>query len=435
MDWVPRQQFWEAVLVQISKYTIAKPCPSGYELFHYVNEVTRYIDKLTWENLLESDLGDIESDLEEELLLSGLLVEDDRNEVQNLIDRIDAEKSTKRRFQAIVFPTEKCNLRCTYCYEDFAVGKMPEAVQDQLIHFLKSKSEEYEEINLSWFGGEPLLALDVIDRVHRGLIPHLVRKRVGFSSQITTNAYYLDATRRKKLLALGVSAFQITLDGVRSDHNKRRRMNPMSKLDKNTYDVILRNILALADEPDEFVCTIRFNYDKENVDGIKGCLSDLDASLDQRFQFDFSPVWADPEQYPFEIFEGIERHKSFISTNSHARECGVKTANDRLHTFGGEVCYAANPHSVVVRSNGRLNKCTVALDFDANQVGRLTSFGEADLDASLMNEWCNSGLKDDTGCQTCWNAPSCQGDSCPLVRMTEKRRPCTARKTSGTAII
>ena len=31
--------------------------------------------------------------------------------------------------ELIILPTEKCNFRCTYCYEDFELGKMPEAVQ------------------------------------------------------------------------------------------------------------------------------------------------------------------------------------------------------------------------------------------------------------------------------------------------------------------
>ena len=28
-----------------------------------------------------------------------------------------------------LFPTEKCNFRCTYCYEDFKIGKMPPKLQ------------------------------------------------------------------------------------------------------------------------------------------------------------------------------------------------------------------------------------------------------------------------------------------------------------------
>lgn len=30
--------------------------------------------------------------------------------------------------QLIILPTERCNFRCSYCYEDFMIGKMKEPV-------------------------------------------------------------------------------------------------------------------------------------------------------------------------------------------------------------------------------------------------------------------------------------------------------------------
>ncbi|MFF7227919.1 hypothetical protein [Streptomyces sioyaensis] len=37
---------------------------------------------------------------------------------------------TDRTLHLIILPTEQCNFRCTYCYEDFSVGRMgPETVQ------------------------------------------------------------------------------------------------------------------------------------------------------------------------------------------------------------------------------------------------------------------------------------------------------------------
>ncbi len=31
---------------------------------------------------------------------------------------------TNHHLGLILMPTEQCNFRCTYCYEDFAIGKM-----------------------------------------------------------------------------------------------------------------------------------------------------------------------------------------------------------------------------------------------------------------------------------------------------------------------
>jgi len=31
-----------------------------------------------------------------------------------------------KSLELILYPTEQCNFRCTYCYEDFLIGRMDE---------------------------------------------------------------------------------------------------------------------------------------------------------------------------------------------------------------------------------------------------------------------------------------------------------------------
>src|SRR3954469_1670383 len=57
-----------------------------------------------------------------------------------------------------VLPTEKCNFRCTYCYETFEHGRMSSAVESALLRFLERRAADTEHLTLAWFGGEPLLA-------------------------------------------------------------------------------------------------------------------------------------------------------------------------------------------------------------------------------------------------------------------------------------
>ena len=65
----------------------------------------------------------------------------------------------------IIMPTEQCNLRCTYCYEDFALSRMaPETVRG-LIRLIESRAPDLEMLSLDWFGGEPLLAQDIVEQV------------------------------------------------------------------------------------------------------------------------------------------------------------------------------------------------------------------------------------------------------------------------------
>lgn len=421
-------------LNSISKYVAVREESSAVELVQTLSGKTTVVTPFQWSKIAAGARTEVLKGISSVLLEDRFFVPQGTDEQRDLISRIEAEKGSKERFQAIIFPTEKCNLRCTYCYEDFSIGKMQQDVQENLIDFLKLKALEYDGVSTAWFGGEPLLAMDVIENVHYGIIPHLAKHRRGFSSQITTNAYFLNAQNRKKLLALGVNSFQITLDGTRQSHNARRRIDPRSNADSDTYSKIISHIHGLSDEEDDFLCVIRLNYDRENIDDLKAEMQKLSESLDARFKFDFSPVWGNSKTYAFGLFEGLERHSTFIDFIKYANDLGIQTVNNRLHEFGAESCYAANPHSVIVRASGQLNKCTVALDAPENQVGSLSKGGLAQMDNAKVELWCFDGAMKDPVCGSCWNAPSCQGNSCPLVRITEGRRPCPPRKTQSVKV-
>ncbi len=45
-----------------------------------------------------------------------------------------AAAATNDDLWLIVNPTERCNLRCVYCYETFALGKMPQTVVSGLLN-------------------------------------------------------------------------------------------------------------------------------------------------------------------------------------------------------------------------------------------------------------------------------------------------------------
>ena len=58
----------------------------------------------------------------------------------------------------VVLPTEACNFRCFYCYEDFKLARMREDVVRGLERLLEARAPSLEHLSISWFGGEPLLA-------------------------------------------------------------------------------------------------------------------------------------------------------------------------------------------------------------------------------------------------------------------------------------
>lgn len=57
------------------------------------------------------------------------------------------------------------------------------------------------------------------------------------------------------------------------------------------------------------------------------------------------------------------------------------------------ICYAAKPNSLLVRADGRIGKCTVALNDDRNTIGRVNEDGTLTLDSHLLQPWIR-GLHD-----------------------------------------
>ena len=95
-----------------------------------------------------------------------------------------------RHLSLILFPTEQCNFRCTYCYEDFKLRRMSEDVQVGILKLIENRLPNLSSIDISWFGGEPLLAPEIISKIN-GAIQSNCHSELEFSSNITTNGYLM----------------------------------------------------------------------------------------------------------------------------------------------------------------------------------------------------------------------------------------------------
>src|SRR5262245_23043526 len=67
-----------------------------------------------------------------------------------------------RHLKLTILPTEQCNFRCTYCYEDFELGMMPRWAVDGLKRLMTVRAPELRVLDLRWFGGEPLMAFPIV---------------------------------------------------------------------------------------------------------------------------------------------------------------------------------------------------------------------------------------------------------------------------------
>jgi uncharacterized protein len=109
------------------------------------------------------------------------------------------EKTTDSTLDLIILPTEQCNFRCKYCYETFEKGKMDTTVQEALVKYVRKNIQKFTALHVSWFGGEPLEALDVITYLSEEFIKICKAARKPYSAAMTTNGYNLTLDVYKKL--------------------------------------------------------------------------------------------------------------------------------------------------------------------------------------------------------------------------------------------
>ncbi len=307
---------------------------------------------------------------------------------------------TNSRLHLTVMPTESCNFRCIYCYESVRRGRMRPEVLQGLKRLLRRRAAGLQLLELSWFGGEPLLApdivLDVMEHLRglRASHPSLV-----VDSDITTNAWFLTPALAARLLGLGVSTYQVSLDGPPAWHD-RKRVLPGGR---GTFDRIWGNLCRMRERDDPFRVVLRVHLDRENVHAMPVLLDMIAAEFadDARFELFARPIsrLGGPRDGSLPTFESAEEERAAVErVRALAVARGIRL---RARAPGPSICYAARGNSFLVRADGSLNKCTIALEHPGNQVGWLRPDGTVEIDAARVEPWVRglfSGDEDELRC-------------------------------------
>ena len=281
-----------------------------------------------------------------------------------------ADAFDNRVLQLIIFPTERCNLRCLYCYEDFAIGRMKRHVVAGIKSLIWKRAPDLARLYIGWFGGEPLLGLPVIRELSQEIRKCVAaNSQIKYEASISTNAVFLTKNRLEELVNLGVRKFQVSLDGTREMHDQTRK----TANGKSTFDSIWKNLLEAKKSRSECEINLRINLTRANYVSVPKLLTEIRQSFsdDMRFKVYFKAVepLGGPNDARLELLE-CSNSKEQIKC-LEARLCDTMLA--RAEGSCPAICYAAKANSFVVRADGHLGKCTVALNQQENCVGTLLS--------------------------------------------------------------
>ena len=220
-------------------------------------------------------LKEIHPEFFEKLEENSMLLNTDKDEILELIDRWKKEEKESSSFFLTIYPTIDCNLRCWYCYESHennacmdndTVLKVRKLIRNVICR------KKIKNLFLSFFGGEPLLRFEEIVKPFISYTRDMCKDHnVDLYIDITSNGVLMTDDVINDLLSLELNntpLFQITLDGNRKEHNKVK----FTKNGRGTYDIIINNIknALKAGIP----INNRLNYTQKNIDSLIDVLNE-----------------------------------------------------------------------------------------------------------------------------------------------------------------
>jgi uncharacterized protein len=158
-----------------------------------------------------------------------------------------------------------CNMRCRYCFaEQGSFGQNPGImaleVAKQAVDFLIQSSGPRRNLELDFFGGEPLLNMQVVKATvdYGRAVALQAGKQINYT--LTTNALCLDESVRNYLISEGIAVI-LSLDG-RPEVNDRMRILPGGEGTYHRITPQIKDMVAL--KPPSYY--VRGTFTAQNLD-------------------------------------------------------------------------------------------------------------------------------------------------------------------------
>ncbi|MCD7824360.1 MAG: thioether cross-link-forming SCIFF peptide maturase [Clostridiaceae bacterium] len=308
-----------------------------------------------------------------------------------------------------------CNLRCKYCFAstgDFGTGRklMPLETGKAAIDFLLEQSAGRENLEVDFFGGEPLMNFEVVKEIVSYARSREQEYGKHFNFTMTTNGMLLTDD---KIDYLNKEMYNVVLsiDG-RKEVNDRMRV----RVDNSgSYDRIVPNFKKLVEKRGGKEYYVRGTYTKYNLDFAEDVMHLYDLGFDQ---ISVEPVMEDPSvEYAIteedleqiyaeydklaERISEVKRNGGFINffhfmIDLNQGPCVVK----RLRG-----CGSGNEY-VSVTPDGDIYPCHQFVGHEEYKMGNLDdgSFRE-----DIKKEFAGAHVYSKPACQECWARFYCSG--------------------------
>lgn len=358
----------------------------------------------------EAEIAEAVNELEELEAQGALNAQTDEAEI------LEAASKNKNVIKSLcLHMAHDCNLRCRYCFAstgDFHGERalMPIETAKAAMDFLMEKSGSRKNLEVDFFGGEPLMNFSVVkETVEYGRqLEKKYNKNIRFT--ITTNGLLLS----KEILDFinkEMSNVVVSIDGRPEVHDNMRKTVKGGP----SFELIAGNALKIAQSRDQEKYYVRGTFTALNTDFSK----DVEFLADYGFkQLSLEPVVTDEtEEYAltqdhieklYDEYEKLAR----IYLNRRGTDKEFNFFHFMLDLSGGPClvkritgCGAGNEYAAVTPS-GDIFPCH---QFAGNTETKMGNVMEGSFDEDMQKKFKGCNVLSKEECRKCWAKYYCSG--------------------------
>lgn len=340
---------------------------------------------------------------------SGLFIDKSVNEKESYLFLADIfMHCIDRNLNLTITTTLKCNAHCPYCYEHgVQQSDMFPGAAEKILQFIRHQ-KKHEKIELTWFGGEPLLNTSLIDEI----CSSLSASGIEFSSfMITNGSLFKKSTLNKQIFDWHLKNVQISLDGTSDIHN---RVKSFSSGDNDFYS-IMYSIRQLT--KNKIHVGLRLNISRTNFQNVMNLIKELEYMFSADQYVSYYPAFIVGTGDSFSPEEKVACLKKILKGIKDYRKV---TAETRFYSIPKtHSCHNSDHRAFTIDVFGNIFTCEHYVGRKEKALSTLDKYN--DFDDPRENH-----LEIASECKECLFLPKCFG-GCEANRR-ENNDPCLLEK-------
>ena len=382
------------------------------------------VDKIVFDLLMNEKFKDENKYSELYIEYGESSVREALSEIQYLIDNkmlytedIEYVNTIKPVIKAMCLNmTHDCNLRCEYCFASqgtyngekaflsFETGK-------KAFDYLVKNSGNRKNLEVDFFGGEPLMNFDVIKKLvdYGRSLEKEYNKHFRFT--VTTNGVLLDE-EKMDYINENMDNVVLSIDGRKETNDRMRKT--INK--KGSYDLIVDNYKRFISKRGSKDYFARGTYTSNNLDFSEDVKHMRELGFDK---ISVEPVVAkDEEKYALKkehvdiLKKEYEKLAEYYIESYKSKDRRFQFFHFNIELEGGPCIYkrsigcGAGTEYVAVTPSGDLYPCH---QFVGNEEFIIGNVEEGITNRALADKFKNVSVNDKPACRDCWAKYFCSG--------------------------